>query len=304
MSQFKSIITNNLAVGVDLFPRILNGQATITGPLFSGASANVPIAMINVAPPLPLIGGNGLATPILPYTKIGMNIAVEGSGIIVTAPLAITANGAVIFNGVKTQNGSSVNNGIKVGNGVDVDNTAAISNGVKVNSSKNVTGSASIAPKFIGKLIGVATGNKVAFDIPHATKKGKRIRHIVAEGPEAGIYIRGKLKGNVIDLPEYWNGLVDPETITVTLTAFGRPQNLYVKDIPYGRKVIIANEDGSMPDCHYEVWVARWLDKDNHEDKLHVVYDGESYDDYPGNNDTFWKLTDTPIPNKETVPEA
>ena len=115
------------------------------------------------------------------------------------------------------------------------------------------------AVSFVGSGAGL-TGVKMAsaFDIAHWKKKNTRIRHVIAEGPEAGIYIRGKVKGNVIDLPEYWDGLVDPETITVTLTAFGRAQNLYVKEIQYGRRVIIANEDGSMPDCHYEVWVARW----------------------------------------------
>ena len=60
-------------------------------------------------------------------------------------------------------------------------------------------------------------------------ERNTRIRHVIAEGPEAGIYIRGKVKGNVIDLPEYWDGLVDPETITVTLTAFGRVSKFICK---------------------------------------------------------------------------
>ena len=61
------------------------------------------------------------------------------------------------------------------------------------------------APTFVGNLIGnvtgVASGNKVSFDITHPRKPGKRIRHIVAEGPEPGIYVRGKLKdSNKIDI--------------------------------------------------------------------------------------------------------
>ena len=46
-------------------------------------------------------------------------------------------------------------------------------------------------------IIGVASGNKPFndFDIPHVKDEKKRIRHIVAEGPEAGIYIRGRLTG-------------------------------------------------------------------------------------------------------------
>ena len=65
------------------------------------------------------------------------------------------------------------------------------------------------------------------FDIPHPTKKGHRLRHVCLEGPESGVYYRGRLTGkNVIELPEYWRGLVDPETITVTLTQIKTSQDL------------------------------------------------------------------------------
>ena len=71
----------------------------------------------------------------------------------------------------------------------------------------------------IPNVTGVASGNKLlaSFDIPHVKEKGKRIRHIITEGPEAGIYVRGKVvESSVIELPEYWDGLVDPDSITVT----------------------------------------------------------------------------------------
>jgi len=147
------------------------------------------------------------------------------------------------------------------------------------------------APTFIGNLIGnvtgAASGNK-AFDIPHVTQKGKRIRHIIAEGPEAGIYVRGKIKDtNVIELPEYWDGLIDPETITVTLTQIGYSQDLIVERIEWGKNVIIRSGVGANIHCYYEVWAARWLNPMNHDEKLIVVYDGETPDDYPGDNRQF-----------------
>ena len=136
-------------------------------------------------------------------------------------------------------------------------------------------------------VVGKCCFNK-SFDIPHPTRKGKRLRHVCVEGPESAIYIRGQLKDeSIIELPDYWKGLVDPETITVTLSPFGRPQSLYIDSIPYGRKIIIKSEDGTQPNCHYNVWVSRWLNSDNHDDKLHVVYDGESPADYPGDNNMF-----------------
>jgi len=146
------------------------------------------------------------------------------------------------------------------------------------------------APIFNGNLNGVASGNKVlsAFDIPHVKDKNKRIRHIVAEGPEAGIYIRGKLKdANVIELPEYWDGLIDPETITVTLTQIGYSQDLIVERVEWGKNIIIRSGLGANINCYYEVWAARWINPMNHEEKLHVVYDGESPDDYPSDNQQF-----------------
>ena len=41
---------------------------------------------------------------------------------------------------------------------------------------------------------------------------------------------------------------------------------------------------GTSIHCFYEVWAARWLNPQDHNEKLHVVYDGESPDDYPGDN--------------------
>ena len=147
------------------------------------------------------------------------------------------------------------------------------------------------APTFIGNLIGNVTGrasgNK-SFDIPHATQPGKRIRHVCAEGPEAGIYVRGRLTGkNTINLPDYWEGLVDPDSITVTLTQIGSSQDLIVESIDWGKVVKIKSGTASNIDCFYEVWVARYINRENPEEKLHVVYDGESPADYPGNNDDF-----------------
>lgn len=145
------------------------------------------------------------------------------------------------------------------------------------------------APTFIGSLTGVASGNKVLpFDIPHVTQKGKRIRHIIAEGPEPGIYVRGKIKDtNIIELPEYWDGLIDPETITVTLTQIGYSQDLIVDKIDLSKNITIRSGSGTNIHCYYEVWASRWINPMNHDEKLIVVYDGETPDDYPGDNKQF-----------------
>ena len=138
---------------------------------------------------------------------------------------------------------------------------------------------------------GVASSAKSisgSFDIPHVKDERKRIRHVIAEGPEAGIYIRGSLKNkNVIELPEYWDGLVDPETITVTLTQIGYSQDLIVDKIEWGKIIHIRSGSGANINCFYEVWAARHINPMDPSEKLHVVYEGDSPEDYPGNNEYF-----------------
>jgi hypothetical protein len=82
-----------------------------------------------------------------------------------------------------------------------------------------------------------------SFVIKHPTKPGKKLRYGSLEGPENGVYVRGKLKGsNIIELPDYWTKLVDPESITVQLTPIGSHQKLYIEKIE-GNKVYIVNEN-------------------------------------------------------------
>ena len=90
-----------------------------------------------------------------------------------------------------------------------------------------------------------ASGNLSAvtksFDIPHPTKENMRLRYASLEGPENGVYIRGTAESNIIELPEYWTGLVHEDSITVSLTAVGSAQNIYVEKIE-NNKVYIGGE--------------------------------------------------------------
>ena len=69
------------------------------------------------------------------------------------------------------------------------------------------------------------------FDIPHPTKPGWRLRYSVLEGPERGVYVRGKVQGDgIINLPDYWSSLIYEDSITVELTPIGKACTHYVKD--------------------------------------------------------------------------
>ena len=96
------------------------------------------------------------------------------------------------------------------------------------------------------------------FDIPHPTKEKKRLVHACLEGPENGVYVRGRLTGNnVIDLPDYWRGLVDPASITVSLTQIGSSQDLMVDKIEWGSRIVIRSGSASNIDCYYTVNATR-----------------------------------------------
>ena len=120
------------------------------------------------------------------------------------------------------------------------------------------------------------------FDIKHPNKDGHRLRHICMEGPEAGVYIRGKCKGTTITCPPYWQGLVDPETISVHLTPVGSYQELFIESIEWGKRIQVRNNLGGPIECFYTITAQR-IDGE----PLVVEYEGETPAKYPGSSDQF-----------------
>jgi hypothetical protein len=93
-----------------------------------------------------------------------------------------------------------------------------------------------------------------SFVIDHPTKPDMKLRYGSLEGPENGVYVRGRLKdSNVIELPDYWTELVHEDTITVNLTAIGKSQDLWVEDI-VNNTVIVG---GDNINCFYTVFAER-----------------------------------------------
>ena len=121
---------------------------------------------------------------------------------------------------------------------------------------------------------------KKSFDIPHPTKESHRLRYVCLEGPDADVYIKGKLEGNnIINLPPYWAKLVDSETINVTLTPIGTYQELFVEEIQWGTRVIVKNNNGGTINCYYKIIAER---KDV--ERNIPEYKGLTPMDYPGDN--------------------
>jgi hypothetical protein len=116
-------------------------------------------------------------------------------------------------------------------------------------SGVRVTGSTSV--------LGAFTATTKSFLIDHQKLQGRKLIYGVLEGPEHGVYARGRIiKESVITLPDEWDWLIDVSTITVHLTPMGVPQDLYVKSINESNIVIASNTNTEI-DCYYIVHATR-----------------------------------------------
>jgi hypothetical protein len=246
-------------------PKLDNPAAGVLPSIFKVTNkANVPATPLDV-----MIGDPGIGMVGMTLNTAMINI-VESVAINIVSPIRNSA-GVKKHAGASGQTGAVVENGAKVGTGVKVEN------GKTVDNSTRTVATVTSCPIFKGKFFTGKAKLDKGFDIEHPTRKGKRVRHICVEGPESAIYIRGKLKGtHIIDIPEYWQGLVDYDTITVNLTPCGKPDlSLYVKEIR-DDKIILSSDHLTQVECFYQVWGNRIGPE------LHVEYDGESPADYPG----------------------
>ena len=245
------------------------GTAVLNGPVYvgkTGASPNYE-AVLNVtsnsAQQLP-----GDQQPVCQADlaiKVDGNVKVQGDG---------KTSNALDMTGDMLHNGNTVHNGDKTHNG-----------NLKSSNLQNCTGTSC---SWSGSTIN-SQGWK-GFDIKHPTKEGYRLRYVCLEGPEGGVYHRGRLTGsNVINLPEYWKDLVDIDSITVQLQPIGRQQNLVIQEIDEDFIVIVEDStntdlitDLSTIDCFYHIYGTR---KDG--EVLIPEYKGETPEDYPGNNNQY-----------------
>jgi hypothetical protein len=205
------------------------GTSVINGPVWIGTG-------IPVVPVGNCMIGPGLLSPVSLHV-IGIN-----NFFAVTNQIGLFfCTGASIFNGANTFNGVVICNGAVTVNAAQVINGALV-----VNGAAHINGFLSFTSSIVG------TTKK--FDISHPSKVGWRLAHGCLEGPEYGVYCRGMLKGNIIELPEYWKDLVHSDSITVSITPIETYQNIVVKDI-HNNKVFL--ESSTPINCYYHVFGQR-----------------------------------------------
>ena len=89
-----------------------------------------------------------------------------------------------------------------------------------INSNRQVGIATTTNTTYTLQVNGSFAATSKSFRIPHPTKENHDLVYGSLEGPEHGVYVRGK-SSDVIELPDYWVALVDENTITVQLTPIG-----------------------------------------------------------------------------------
>jgi len=203
-----------------------------------------------------LLSSNGVNAPSwLSISSLVVGVATTATQL---NTIAQTANASYYPTFVDSNNASSTGEVVYTTSSFSINpSTKIISINSGVESTNTATG-ALIVNGGVG-INGALNAITKSFNIGHPTKPGMTLRYGSLEGPEFGVYVRGRLKGsNKIELPEYWTKLVDPDTITVNLTPVGSHQKLYVEDI-VNNTVVVGNENifGKAVDCFYTVYAGR-----------------------------------------------
>lgn len=130
---------------------------------------------------------------------------------------------------------------------------AAGAAGLFYNSATTRVGVNTTTPGYNLEVNGSFAATTKSFIIEHPTKPDMLLRYGSLEGPENGVYVRGRItQNNVIELPDYWSGLINYDSITVNLTPVGAYQTPYVSKIE-NNKVYIENS----LDCYFIVYAER-----------------------------------------------
>ena len=102
------------------------------------------------------------------------------------------------------------------------------------------------------KVTGSFAATTKSFVIDHPTKENHSLRYACLEGPENSVYVRGKTSESVIELPDYWKGLVHEDSITVNVTPIGN-HKVWVEAI--NNNSVTIGSDGS--EYFYTVFAER-----------------------------------------------
>ena len=204
-----------------------------------------------------------------------------------TTPYSINTRGNVLIEG-----DGATPHGLHVSGGASVDV-------LRVEGDAYFAGAVDCGNK--GRLasrFATADASPKPFDLKHPSKEGWRLRYACIEGPEVGVYYRGRLRNQTqIALPYYWKDLVNTQSISVQIQPIRAHQDIIVKR--WDDEFIYVQANGGLPiDCFYHVYAER---KDIN--PLIVEYEGETWEEYPDPNFNPNTAPDPEDPNRFNDPQ-
>jgi len=137
----------------------------------------------------------------------------------------------ILFSGQIASTGSNLDNKINLISGFFNNNVVYTTGNQTVLGQKTFSGTTTV--------IGHFAATSKSFLIDHPLDNNKKLQYASLEGPEHGVFLRGKTNENIINLPNYWSALVNENSISVNLTPINVYSNIYVVD--YNNTRIITN---------------------------------------------------------------
>lgn len=218
------------------------------GPITTSGSITVTNSAPNVTTNLSTTHN---ATTVIVNSSDGTDATINGA---TTTTAGVVTNAAQTFGGLK-----SFNNNIALGAGSQTWQITDSSSSLLFQAGTTPATRATLYNNGDLTITGKLSATSKSFLIDHPTKSGYKLQYGSLEGPENGVYVRGRLtNSNIIELPEYWKNLVDEDSITVTLTAIGKAQKLFVENIK-NNKIYIKNSNriNKNINCFYVVYGER-----------------------------------------------
>lgn len=177
-----------------------------------------------------------------------------GQGVKVDVNGAINAS-AFLVNGTPLTSGTGGGNSVPIPltqDAVSATRYLVFANNITGNLvTANVTAGFTFNPSSNSVTInGALNAVTKSFVINHPTKKGMMLRYGSLEGPENGVYARGRIQGNYIYLPDYWKKLVDKNSITVSLTPIGK--TVMPSVLSWNNEKVVLHSDSPI-DCFYYI---------------------------------------------------
>jgi hypothetical protein len=257
------------------------GTSVLNGPVWIGAGGPpIPVANCMIGPG---VGGAG---------AVSLQVLGVANFLSITNQIGVNnRTGLANVTGFTNKTGASIKAAFSATTGFSAKAAAQVTSGPSYANAFSQTplAKAAIIEGFVGNTTGInptqqtALNTKKSFDIKHPTKEGWRLRHVCVEAPTADVYVRGILENcDIIELPEYWSGLVHSETITISVTPIGKYQELSAKLLECNSKIKVSNNLGEVGKYSYLIFGER---KDA--DRNIAEYKGTSVHDYPGDNSQY-----------------